>query len=70
MATPRLDALVERARAHKMSPAERRAQRISLIMGLRGDGSTLTHDEVGEFLDEIEGHDTRSATQSEHAHVG
>lgn len=43
------------ARTHKMSPAERRAQRVSMIMGLRGGTSTLTHEKVEEVLDEVEG---------------
>jgi hypothetical protein len=51
-----LDALVKRAQSRKMSPGERRAQRISLIMGLRGKSSTLTREKVAEVLDEVEGH--------------
>jgi hypothetical protein len=51
-----LDELVDRVRDHKMSPKERRAQRVSLVMGLRGDSSTLTHAKVEEILDEVEGH--------------
>ena len=50
-----LDRLVERAREHKMSPVERRAQRVSLIMGLRSDRSTLTREKVEDVLDEVEG---------------
>lgn len=50
-----LTALVARARAHKMSPAERRAQRVSMVMGLRGHESTLTRDKVETLLDELEG---------------
>ena len=50
-----LDRLVERAREHKMSPLERRAQRVSLIMGLRSDRSTLTREKVEDVLDEVEG---------------
>jgi hypothetical protein len=49
--------LFRRAREHKMSPAERRAQRVSMIMGLRGSTSTLTSEIVEKVLDEVEGHD-------------
>lgn len=45
------------ARGHKMTPAERRSQRVSMIMGLRGSTSTLTSEKVEEVLDEVEGHD-------------
>lgn len=50
-----LDDLVTRARGHKMTPAERRAQRISLIMGLRAKRSTLTREKVEEILENTEG---------------
>ena len=46
---------VERARAHKMTPVERREQRVSMVMGLRGHTSTLTHEKVSTLLDEFEG---------------
>ena len=52
-----LKQLVERARHHRMTPAERREQRVSLIMGLRGHSSTLTREKVEELLDDVEGHD-------------
>ncbi len=54
-----LDDLIERARRHKMSPGERRDQRVSLIMGLRASRSTLTREKVLEVLDETEGHEER-----------
>ena len=57
-ATATLDALFERARQHKMTPQERRAQRVSMIMGLRGHASTLTQEKVEEVLDDVEGRDT------------
>ena len=47
--------LVERAREYKMKPGERREQRVSLIMGLRGANSTLTREKVREVLDDTEG---------------
>ena len=50
-----LTALVDRARAYKMSPNEKRAQRVSLVYGLRGHSSTLTKEKVETLLDEIEG---------------
>ncbi len=50
-----LDDLIARARAHKMSPTERREQRVSMVMGLRGHTSTLTRAEVETLLDEFEG---------------
>ena len=38
-----------------MTPAERRAQRVSLIMGLRAKRSTLTREKVEEILENTEG---------------
>lgn len=53
--TAQLDELVARARAHKMTPVERRAQRVSMVMGLRGHSSTLTKEKVETLLDDLEG---------------
>lgn len=53
--TARLNELVSRARGHKMTPPEKRAQRISMVMGLRGHKSTLTEEKVATLLDEFEG---------------
>lgn len=50
----RLEMLVELARGYRMSPAERREQRISLMMGLRGSRSTLTREKILELLGEAE----------------
>lgn len=50
-----LHELAVRARAHKMTSGERRAQRASLVMGLRGHSSTLTKDKVEDLLEEFEG---------------
>ena len=50
-----LDDLIARARQHKMTPIERRAQRVSLVMGLRGNSSTLTKGKVETLLEEFEG---------------
>ncbi|HAL07377.1 MAG TPA: hypothetical protein DCP26_08525 [Brevundimonas sp.] len=56
-----LDELIARAREHKMTASERRLQRVSLIMGLRGHSSTLTRDKVEEILDETEGREAHAA---------
>ena len=53
-----LQEIAEKARQHKVTPAERRAQRVSLIMGLRSKNSTLTREEVSSFLDQNEGRET------------
>lgn len=47
--------LIERARSHKMTPDERRDQRVSLVMGMRGDSSTLTREKVTNILTTVEG---------------
>lgn len=53
---PDLEEIARIARDHKSSPAERRAQRISLIAGLRSHNSTLTREQVTQWVDQIEGH--------------
>jgi hypothetical protein len=58
MATLTLEQIAEKARSHRVTPSERKAQRVSLIMGLRSKNSTLTRDEVSSFLDQNEGHET------------
>lgn len=47
--------LIARARAHRMTPEERRDQRVSLVMGMRGRSSTLTREKVATILSEVEG---------------
>ena len=47
--------MIAKARAYKMSPTERRTQRVSLVMGMRGKSSTLTREKVTTILDDIEG---------------
>lgn len=47
--------LIDRARNHKMTPTERRSQRVSLVYGMRGHTSTLTKEKVETLLDEFEG---------------
>ena len=54
-----LEEIVRFSKAHKVTPAERRAQRISLMMGLRSKKSTVTREEVSVLLDNIEGRDAR-----------
>lgn len=53
--TAQLPDLIARARNHKMTPTERRNQRVSLVYGMRGHTSTLTKEKVETLLDEIEG---------------
>jgi hypothetical protein len=55
--TQTLEHLANKVRNHTMTPTERRAQRVSLIMGLRADNSTLTREKVEEILDAREGSD-------------
>lgn len=57
MPTLTLQEIAKKAREHVISPEEKRAQRLSMIMGLRSKSSTLTRDEVASMLDQIEGHD-------------
>ena len=51
----RLTKLIDVARNHKMTPHERRSQRVSLVMGLRGHSSTLTKEKVETILEDVEG---------------
>lgn len=55
--THTLDDLAAKVRGHRMTPSQRRQQRVSLIMGLRAQHSTLTREKVEELLDEREGCD-------------
>lgn len=52
MTTPEV---IARAKAHKMTPQQRRDQRVSLVMGMRGKTSTLTREKVATILAETEG---------------
>jgi hypothetical protein len=70
MTTMTLEQIADMARRHTITPAEKRAQRISMIMGLRSKNSTLTREEVVNILGEIEGHDgIVSETQNEQSEV-
>ena len=59
MRTMTLNEISEFAKSHKVTPNERRAQRVSLLMGLRSKNSSLTREEATSLLDQIEGHETR-----------
>ena len=50
MQTMTLEEIAEFAKKHKVSPSERRAQRVSLIMGLRSKNSSLTREEASLML--------------------
>jgi hypothetical protein len=52
-----LEELVRPSAATPNDTAERREQRVSLIMGLRGHSSALTREKVEEVLDDVEGHE-------------
>ena len=56
MAHLSLEQIAELAGKHEITAEERRAQRVSLIMGLGSKRSTLTRECVEHFLDENEGH--------------
>jgi hypothetical protein len=51
-----LEQIAAMARAHKVTPEEKREQRISLINGVLSQKSTLSRSNVVEILNEIEGH--------------
>ena len=52
-----LDQIAKFAREHPVSAAERRAQRVSMIAGLRPHNSTLTREQVSQWVDHFEGHE-------------
>ena len=60
MADFTLEEIVKFSKAHKVTPVGRRAQRISLMMGLRSEKSTTTREEISILLDNIEGRDPKS----------
>mgnify|MGYP000856811170 CR=1 FL=1 len=64
MATLTLEEIAAKAKAHTITPDEKRDQRISMIMGLRSKASTLTREEVAEVLVEIEGAPKDAASKS------
>ena len=61
MARLTLEEIAQKAREHKITPTERRAQRISMIMGLRSSSSTLIREEVSDLLTDFEGEDASTS---------
>ncbi len=59
-----LEQIAEKARTHTVTPAERRAQRVSLIAGVLSENTTLTHEKVASLLDQIEGRGSDGEPQS------
>jgi len=62
-----LEQIRELATTHKQSPEERRAQRLSLIMGLRSHDSTLSREQAECLLAELEGHSAEGCDDRHHA---
>lgn len=52
-----LKQIEEKVRSHVITPAEKRAQRVSMVVGLQSHKSGLTREKVSSLMDEIEGHD-------------
>lgn len=65
--TRTLDQITALAKSHKVTPEERRAQRVSLIMGVRSKSSTLTREKISDLLNENEGHSSATGTSSKSA---
>ena len=65
MARTKFDALVDDGRKNPMSPEEKRAQRVSMAMGLKAHDSKVSSGTVASVLDRSEGvrskHKPRSA---------
>jgi hypothetical protein len=64
MARLSLDEISRQAKNHKQSPEEKRAQRMSLVRGVRSHKSTLSDDRVQSLVDEFEGLKPTDATAS------
>lgn len=56
MATLTLKQIEKRVQSHVITPAEKRAQRVSLVYGLQSHKSGLTREKISSLMDEIEGH--------------
>lgn len=56
-ATLTLKQIEDRVRSHVITPAEKRAQRVSLAVGLQPYKSVLTREKISSLMDDIEGHD-------------
>lgn len=48
--SPELTAALARVKDYKMTPAERREQRVSFVYGQMGHRSTLTKDDIRQML--------------------
>ncbi|WP_300301237.1 hypothetical protein [Ferrovibrio sp.] len=55
MTTMTMDQIREFASTHTVTPAERRARRVSLITGVLSEKTTLTKDKVESVLNHLEG---------------
>ena len=44
------EAMVTRAKGHRMTPDERAKQRVSMMMGLRSEDSTITRASIEAYL--------------------
>lgn len=60
---PELLELMHKAAQHKMTPAERQAQKISFAYGMLPSGSNLTRDDVANMIYEREGNLTEMQSQ-------
>lgn len=67
MATLTLEQIEKRVRSHVISPAEKRAQRVSLVYGLQSHKSGLTRERVSSLMDEIEGRSDDGERPSGHS---
>lgn len=63
MATLTLKEIEQKVRSHVITPAEKRAQRVSMVVGLQSHRSGLTREKVSSIMDEIEGHQEPIAVQ-------
>ena len=62
-ATLTLKEIEEKVRRHVITPTEKRAQRVSLAVGLQPYKSGLTREKISSLMDEIEGHDGAIASK-------
>jgi hypothetical protein len=53
--SPGLQAALDRAAKHAMTPEERREQRLSFVMGMLPSENKMTREQVAAFLDKHEG---------------
>jgi hypothetical protein len=62
MARLTLEEIARQAKEHKQTPEEKRAQRISLVRGVRSHKSTLSRDQVESMINEFEGREPSSTS--------